>query len=52
MLSTSEETKFEKIFERISFPIDIITEKLQITDFVKIPYLVELIETFENDELY
>jgi len=51
MSENFQETKFEKIFERISFPIDLITEKYQITDFVSISYLVELILTTENDDL-
>jgi len=51
MSAKSEENIFEKIFERISFPIDLITEKYQITDLVSISYLVELIKTTENDQL-
>jgi len=51
MSENFQETKFEKIFERISFPIDLITEKHRINDFVSISFLVELIKNNENDEL-
>lgn len=50
-MSAFERSRFEIIFEKISFTIDLITEKYQRTNFVQIDKLVEKIKNTDESHI-